>query len=295
MVSHTHVGENMPVIDAKTRVCALFGHPVGHSLSPAMHNAAFEELGLPFVYVAHDVQPGCVARALDGVRVMGYRGLSVTIPHKVEAMQGVDRVDPTAQGIGCINTVVNEDGQLIGYNSDGRGALNALRDAGVDPQSKRVLMLGSGGAARAIAITLVCEAPPERLGILGVQLDELDRLVADARGRGTSAVEGGELNDRSLADEIASADVLLHCSPIGMHPNEDASLVPLGLLRPELAVFDAVYNPRRTKLLQDAAAAGCRTIEGIEMFLGQAYVQFELWTGHPAPRKVMRQVVEAKL
>jgi shikimate dehydrogenase len=273
----------------------LFGHPVGHSLSPAMHNAAFEELGLPYVYVAHDVQPGCVARALDGVRVMGYRGLSVTIPHKVEAMQGVDRVDPTAQGIGCINTVVNEDGQLIGYNSDGRGALNALRDAGVDPQDKRVLMLGSGGAARAIAITLVCEAPPVRLGILGVELDELDRLVADAQGRGPTAVEGGELNDRSLADEIASADVLLHCSPIGMHPNEDASLVQLGLLRPELAVFDAVYNPRRTKLLQDAAAAGCRTIEGIEMFLGQAYVQFELWTGQPAPRKVMRQVVEAKL
>ncbi|MCL4207945.1 MAG: shikimate dehydrogenase [Pirellulaceae bacterium] len=285
----------MPVIDAKTRVCALFGHPVGHSLSPAMHNAAFEELGLPFVYVAHDVQPGCVARALDGVRVMGYRGLSVTIPHKVEAMQGVDQVDPTAQGIGCINTVVNEDGRLIGYNSDGRGALNALRDAGVDPLGKRVLMLGSGGAARAIAVTLACEAPPERLCILGVQLDELDRLVADAQQRGTSVVEGGELTDRSLGDEIAAADVLLHCSPIGMHPHEDASLVEPELFRPGLAVFDAVYNPRRTKLLKDAAAAGCRTIEGIEMFLGQAYVQFELWTGQPAPREVMRQVVEAKL
>jgi shikimate dehydrogenase len=260
-----------------------------------MHNAAFEALGLPFVYVAHDVQPGCVARALDGVRVMGYRGLSVTIPHKVEAMQGVDQVDPTAQGIGCINTVVNEDGRLIGYNSDGRGALNALRDAGVDPLGKRVLMLGSGGAARAIAVTLACEAPPERLCILGVQLDELDRLVADAQQRGTSAVEGGELNDRSLADEIAAADVLLHCSPIGMHPKEEASLVVPELFRPGLAVFDAVYNPRRTKLLKDAAAAGCRTIEGIEMFLGQAYVQFELWTGQPAPREVMRQVVEAKL
>jgi shikimate dehydrogenase len=285
----------MLVIDAKTRVCALFGHPVGHSLSPAMHNAAFEALGLPFVYVAHDVQPGCVARALDGVRVMGYRGLSVTIPHKVEAMQGVDRVDPTAQGIGCINTVVNEDGQLIGYNSDGRGALNALRDAGVDPQGKRVLMLGSGGAARAVAMTLVCEAPPERLCILGVQPDELERLVADARQHGMSAVHGAGLDDRSLADEIAAADVLLHCSPIGMHPNEDASLVVPELFRAGLAVFDAVYNPRRTKLLSDAAAAGCLTIEGIEMFLGQAYVQFELWTGQSAPRDVMRRVVEAKL
>ncbi len=285
----------MPVIDANTKVCAVFGHPVGHSLSPAMHNAAFEELGLPYVYVAHDVAPGCIARALDGVRVMGYRGLSVTIPHKVEAMGGVDRVDLVAQGIGCINTVVNQDGELIGYNSDGLGAINALRDAGVDPRDKQVLMLGSGGAARAIAMTLVCEAPPARLCVLGVQLDELDLLLADAQRHGASIVDGGELSDRSLADEIAAADVLLHCSPIGMHPHEGASLVPPERLRPELAVFDAVYNPRRTKLLQDAAAAGCRTIEGIEMFLGQAYVQFELWTGHPAPRQVMRQIVEAKL
>jgi shikimate dehydrogenase len=285
----------MPSIDANTKVCALFGHPVGHSLSPAMHNGAFEALGLPYVYVAHDVQPGCVARALDGVRVMGYRGLSVTIPHKVEAMRGVDRVDATAQGIGCINTVVNENGQLVGYNSDGRGALNALCDAGADPLGKRVLMLGSGGAARAIAMTLVVESPPERLDILGVQPDELERLVADARQYGKSAVEGGALNDHSLGDHLVAADLLLHCSPIGMHPHEDASLVRPELLRPELAVFDAVYNPRRTKLLKDAKAAGCLTIEGIEMFLGQAYVQFELWTGHPAPRKVMRQVVEAEL
>ena len=285
----------MPSIDAKTKVCALFGHPVGHSLSPAMHNAAFEALGLPYVYVAHDVQPGCVARALDGIRVMGYRGLSVTIPHKVEAMQGVDEVDPTAQGIGCINTVVNENGRLLGYNSDGRGALNALRDAGADPQGKRVLMLGSGGAARAIAMTLACEAPPERICILGVQLDELEKLIADVAQRGESSVLGTELTEHALRDEIAAADVLLHCSPIGMHPKEDASLVPAELFREGLAVFDAVYNPRRTRLLKDAAAAGCRTIEGIEMFLGQAYVQFELWTGRPAPRDVMRRVVEEKL
>ena len=110
----------MPQINAQTKVCAIFGHPVGHSLSPAIHNAAFEALQLPYVYIAHDVQPGCVARALDGVRVMGYRGLSVTIPHKVEAMQGVDDVDETASIIGCINTVVNDDGRLRGFNTDGR-------------------------------------------------------------------------------------------------------------------------------------------------------------------------------
>ena len=115
----------MPRIDAKTKVCALFGHPVGHSRSPEIHNAAFEALQLPFVYVAHDVLPGQVGQALQGVRAMGYRGLSVTIPHKVEAMQGVDEVDGIARGIGCINTVVNDGGRLTGYNSDGLGALGA--------------------------------------------------------------------------------------------------------------------------------------------------------------------------
>jgi shikimate dehydrogenase len=285
----------MPQIDAKTQVCALYGHPVGHSLSPALHNAAFEALDLPFVYVAHDVQPGCVARALDGIRVMGYRGLSVTIPHKVEAMHGVDEVDPIAQGIGCINTVVNNDGRLVGYNSDGLGALGALRDAEADPEGKEVLMLGSGGAARAIAISIAREAPPKQLRILGVQMDELNGLVRDVAECGTATVVGQELTDFTLEAAMAEADILLHCSPIGMHPNEENSLVPPSLFRKSMVVFDAVYNPRRTRLLQDAAAAGGRTIEGIEMFLGQAYVQFELWTGQPAPRDVMRRVVEEKL
>ncbi len=285
----------MPRIDAKTTVCALFGHPVGHSLSPAIHNAAFEQLDLPYVYVAHDVLPGEVGKALEGVRAMGYRGLSVTIPHKVEAMENVDEVDPTAEGIGCINTVVNEKGRLKGYNSDGLGALGALRDAGADPEGRRVLVLGSGGAARAIAVTLACEAPPAHLAVLGVALDELDRLVTDVSQRGRATVEGYQLTDESLEQEIASADIVMHCSPIGMHPKEDASLVPARLLRDGLVVFDAVYNPRQTKLLRETEAAGGCAIQGLEMFLGQAYVQFELWTGQKAPREVMRKVVEANL
>ncbi len=282
-------------INAKTAVCAIFGHPVGHSLSPEIHNAAFDALGLPYVYVAHDVAPGDVARALDGIRVMGYRGLSVTIPHKVEAMEGVDEVDETARIIGCINTVVNEQGKLLGYNSDGLGALGALRDADADPEGRRTVLLGSGGAARAIAVTLSREAPPKQLTILGIDSDELEQLAADVRDKGRTSVVAAELNDQSVKAAIVDAEILMHCSPIGMHPNEGRSLVAPELLRSDLAVFDAVYNPRRTKLIQDAEKAGCRTILGLEMFLGQAFVQFELWTGKKAPRDVMRRVVEEKL
>lgn len=285
----------MPTITAKTQVCAVFGHPVGHSLSPEMHNAAFEALGLPFVYVAHDVEPGRVGDALAGIRVLGYRGLSITIPHKVEALGGVDEVHETARGIGCINTVLNDGGRLKGYNSDGLGALGALREAGADPLGRRVLVLGSGGAARAICITLAREAPPARLAILGIVPDELERLVQDVRQRGRCPADGRPLTDATVAQELAQADVLLHCSPVGMHPKVERSLVPPELLRAELVVFDAVYNPRCTKLLRDAQTAGCRTVAGLEMFLGQAYVQFELWTGQPAPRDVMRRVVEARL
>ncbi len=285
----------MTPIDAKTQVCAVIGHPIGHSLSPALHNAAFAALELPLVYVAHDVLPGCVGRAMAGIRALGYRGLSVTIPHKVEAMEVVDQVDPTARAIGCINTVVHEGGCLLGSNSDGRGALNALRQAGCDPTGKNVLVLGSGGAARAIAMTLACEAPPARLEILGVEPDELERLVRDVQQRGQVPAGGARLTRATLCEHLGTADVLMHCSPIGMHPNEDASLVPAEYLRPELLVFDAVYNPRQTRLLRDASAAGCATVEGLEMFLGQAAVQFELWTGVPAPHEVMRRVVEAHL
>lgn len=144
----------MQSIDAKTKVCGIFGHPVGHSLSPEIHNAAFAALELPFVYVAHDVEPGNVLRAMEGICAMGYRGLSVTIPHKVTALECVDEVDETARIIGCINTVVNDQGRLYGSNSDGLGALGALRDANADPEGSRTVVLGSGGAARAIAVTI---------------------------------------------------------------------------------------------------------------------------------------------
>jgi shikimate dehydrogenase len=264
-------------------------------MGPAIHNTAFEKLGLPFVYVAHDVAPADLAAAIAGTRAFGYRGLSITMPHKVAALDLVDEVDATARAIGCINTVVNDHGRLLGYNSDGQGALDALARAGIAISSRRVLVLGSGGAARAVAMTVALHGRPAELEILGVVEDELAHLGRDIGEKSAIQPRAQRLDDTTLAAAVERAEVLLHCTPVGMTPEKERTLVPRNLLRPELAVFDAVYNPRRTLLLKEAAALGCRVVEGMEMFLGQAMVQFELWTGQPAPAEAMRQVIEARL
>jgi shikimate dehydrogenase len=285
----------MTRIDANFRICALLGFPAHHSMGPMIHNSAFEELDLPFVYVAHDVAPADLASAVAGARALGYRGLSITMPHKVAAMALVDDVDPMARAIGCINTVVNEDGRLMGYNSDGQGALDALGRAGIEVAGRRVLVLGSGGAARAVTMTVALRGQPAELALLGVVEDELVRLGRDVAAKTGKDARVQILTEATLTDAVGRADVLLHCTPVGMTPETERSVVPRSLLRADLAVFDAVYNPRRTLLLRQAAAAGCRVVEGMEMFLGQAMVQFELWTGRPAPAQAMRQVIEARL
>jgi shikimate dehydrogenase len=282
-------------VSAKTQTCAIFGHPVGHSLSPAIHNAGFGALGLDFVYVAHDVAPEHLPEAMRGIRALGYRGLSVTIPHKVAAVALVDELDPIASAIGCLNTVVNEDGILKGYNSDGMGALGALRGANADPAGSEVVIVGSGGAARAIAMTLAMQAPPRRLTLLGVDEPEYRRLEADLRPLGATEVQSRRLEDQSLRECLPRARFLLQTTPLGMSPKVEQSPVPAEFLHRDLVVFDAVYTPRKTRLLRDAESVGATTVCGLEMFLGQALVQFRLFTGREPPESVMRAVVEERL
>ena len=181
----------MSTLDASYRVCALLGLPARHSMGPAIHNAAFEALGLPFVYVAHDVEPADLPAALAGARALGYRGLSITMPHKVAALSLVDEVDPMARAIGCVNTVVNRGGRLLGANSDGQGALDALERAGSSPRDRRVLVLGSGGAARAIAMTVAMRGQPAASEILGVIEPERDRLRDDVAAQAAAPVRRG--------------------------------------------------------------------------------------------------------
>jgi shikimate dehydrogenase len=281
-------------INARTQLCAVIGNPVEHSLSPAIHNRAFQELGLDFVYLAFRVED--VRSAVSGMRALeNFRGLSVTIPHKVAIIEHLDEIAEVDAQIGSVNTVVNEGGKLRGFGSDGPGARQALAEGGVQVAGQPVLLLGSGGAARAIAFDLAHRATPSSLSILGVVEDELRALTRELREKTPVEATGEMLTEASLAKRIAESRIVIHATPVGMHPKQGKSLVPPDLLHPDLAVMDIVYNPYETRLLADARARGIRTVPGVEMFVNQALLQFEAWTGKTAPKEIMKQVVLDRL
>ena len=278
--------------DARTQFCGVIGNPVGHSLSPAIHNSAFRKLGLNFVYLAWQVER--IGDAIKGLRALGnFRGASVTIPHKVAAMPFLDHVEMTAQRIGAINTIVAEKGELTGYNTDATGALKALQEGGAELKDRRIVIVGSGGAARAIAFAMAVESGAKQLTLLGIDDPERTNLAQDICSNTSLVVEDFHLNETTLRRVLPDTHVLIHCTPVGMSPNTDTTCIPSTLFHADLSVMDIVYNPVETRLLKDARQAGCRTIPGLEMFLHQAATQFELWTNQPAPVDVMRSVLES--
>lgn len=281
-------------ISPLTRLCAVIGNPVGHSLSPALHNAAFNALGLDFVYVAFRVED--LKSAIAGMRALqNFRGMSVTIPHKIEIINYLDDVAEVDRFIGSVNTVINEDGRLYGFGTDGPGALKAIVDSGVKLEGANILILGAGGASRAIAFTLARAATLDRLVLLDINESMLSSLGAALKSGTSAIIETEPLDSDAIMKRVPEADIIINCTPVGMHPNEDASLVPVELFREDQAVFDVVYTPLETKLLRDAASRGCRVISGVEMFINQAVLQFERFTGADAPVDVMRRIVMERL
>jgi shikimate dehydrogenase len=281
-------------ISTATRFCAVIGNPVSHSLSPAIHNAAFQELGLDYVYLACRVEN--LKDAMAGMRALGnFRGLSITIPHKTEAMKYVDEVAEADRAIGAINTVINENGKLIGFGTDGPGALKAITDSGVALSGKKVLMLGTGGAARAIAFTLALNSRIKSLHLLDMNQDMMKNLADDLSSGTGIGISAEPLSGPSLKTAMGVSELIIHCTPVGMHPKTDASLIPEELFLPGQVVFDIVYTPQKTKLLKNAMARGLKTISGADMFINQAVLQFEAFTGAKAPEEVMRKVVMENL
>jgi len=277
-----------------TRLCAVIGNPIAHSLSPAIHNASYERMGLDFVYLAFRVED--VRNALAGMRALeNFRGMSVTIPHKVEAMKYLDEIAETDRLIGSINTVINEKGNLFGVGTDGPGALKALADADVDIHGQNVLILGSGGAARAIAFTIAQKTRPNQMVILDINEVMLKELARDLESATGVRIRPGLLHHDTLVAAMQPADIIIHCTPVGMHPDENVSLIPSALFRPGQVVFDIVYTPLETKLLFDARSNGLKVISGVDMFINQAVLQFEYFTGVDAPLETMRQAVLEQL
>ncbi len=284
------------------RVFAVLGDPISHSLSPVMHNAAFRSLGMEdCVYHAFRVPRGCLRDALLGARAMGFGGVNLTIPLKEEAVRLVEPVG-IASLMGSVNTVEFKGGEMFGHSTDGIGASLALRRGGVDVEGRRVVLVGAGGAGRAIAFQLVMEGADivfivnrnrQRAVTLAQEIagkkDALEGIV----GRPLDGVEVCACGLDGLSRVLGEAEVLINATSVGMKKWE--SVVPARYLRRGLVVFDIVYNPRETRLLRDARERGCQVIEGVWMLVYQGAESFRIWTGVSPPVEVMEEAVRSAL
>ena len=276
-------GRGIQIPGNKAAVAPLYvvvGNPIGHSLSPVMHNSALAHAGLDGIYLALRVEN--IAAAIDGIRGLGIRGASITIPHKISVLQYLDKVDPMAADIGAVNTVINRDGILYGYNSDGDGAIKALLEK-TTIKGKQAAVIGAGGGARAV----------------GFGLKQAGGLV--------TIINRSKLAGEKLADDLGCEfkllaevkklpyQIVINATPAGMTPDVNSLPLAPDLMKPGMVVMDMVYNPLKTRFLKKAQSIGCKTVDGVAMFVHQGAVQFELWTGRKAPVDIMRRVVLEEL
>ncbi len=275
-------------LNAHTQLTGVLGYPVRHSLSPAMHNRAFQALGLNWVYLAFEVPPEALANAIAGMRALGIRGLNLTIPHKEPACSLIDHLTPSARAIGAVNTLFWDGEQLVGDNTDAEGFLRALYAEGVDPSGQRVLVLGAGGSARAIVYALQlrgCEVL-----IANRSLERAQRL---AQSFGVQKVL--PLEESALRPYMATIAGIVNCTSLGMEPHSDTMPpVPLGEVSESVWVCDLVYRPLHTRLLKTAESLRLKTIGGVGMLVWQGALAFERWTGITPPVDLMLEEVVSR-
>lgn len=277
----------MGMMDSHTVMYGVFGDPIRQSKSPVMMNRAFRETGVNAAYAAFHVAQGRLKEAVAGLRALQFGGVNVTIPHKLEIMSYMDELDESARVIGAVNTVVQRDGKLIGYNTDGIGYVRSLKEeTGIDLAGKRIVVLGARGAARALVYALLRENP-EMLWIANRTEDVAASLAKSMSAYGNVAAVGLS----QVQELLQQSDLLINTTSVGMFPNIDESPVPIDWLGSHLTVSDIVYNPLTTTLLHQASSQGCKIHGGLGMFIYQGAYAFEYWTGLAAPVEAMREAV----
>lgn len=264
-------------ITGKTRITGLFGYPVEHTLSPAMHNAAFEHLGLDYCYLPFLVHPNSLGKAVDSIRALSMAGVNVTVPHKEAVIAFLNDVNEEACFIGAVNTVVNREGRLTGYNTDGRGFMRSLEENGIPVAGNKVLVVGAGGASRAVGYYISEKAAS--LAIHDIDRNKLHKLVSDLSNIRKNVMALTQI------DDPAGFDIIINATPLGLRKG-DPSPVDMSALSPTQTVCDLIY--KRTSLLDLAAQKGCRTMDGLGMLLWQGVLAFELWTSVSPPVDIMR-------
>lgn len=286
-------------ISGRTKICGIFGCPVEHTFSPALHNAAFAATGLDYAYVPFEVAPRSLAAAVEAIRALGLAGVNVTVPHKEAVLPLLDGLTDEAASIGAVNTIINREGYLYGDNTDGKGYLKALREAGFAPAGRTVLFLGAGGSARAVAVQLALAGAGKLVfaNRTEARAADLARFVAEKTGIRVELVTWPErAGDKLPAQVLADADLVVQTTSLGMSPKVYETVpLPFASFRPGQVASDLVYNPVETLFLKKARLAGAVTVSGLGMLLHQGALAFELWTGVSAPLAVMREVLKKEL
>ncbi|MFZ5647880.1 MAG: shikimate dehydrogenase [Bacillota bacterium] len=292
----------MPEINGKTRLCGIFGYPVEHSFSPAMHNAAFEYMSVNWAYVPFPVRPENLGQAVSAVRALNLAGVNVTVPHKQAVAGLVDHLSDGARLSGAVNTIVNDGGILTGHNTDGEGFIRALKEeAGIEAGKGPALILGAGGAARAVAAALALNGCPAVFiaNRSGGRAGELCELIMNSTGCRAEILNWleipgkGSREYKGWAEALGQASLVVQTTPIGMYPKTDeAPPFPFDLLNSGHVVADLIYNPGSTLFMQRCGAAGARVYNGLGMLLHQGAIAFELWTGRTPPLEIMREALK---
>jgi len=268
-------------INGKTRITGLFGYPVEHTLSPAMHNAAFKELGLNYCYVPFSVHPDYLEKAVQSIKALNLAGVNVTVPHKEKVLPYLDEINEEASFIGAVNTIVHSGGRLIGYNTDGRGFMQSLADNGISAEGKNILIIGAGGACRAISYYLSQKA--KLLQLFDIDKEKVGKLVHDLQQI---------RNNVSSVENVSGVDrfhIIINATPLGLKEG-DPLPVDTSLLRKEQIVCDLIY--KKTPLLEQAEKRGCVNLNGLGMLLWQGVFAFELWTGKRPDVEIMRNALK---